>query len=330
MKNLLTCLLVLVFAVLLSVTISCRGDGDKESGTAATDDSTDNASSMGTAEMAGNPVDEKNEFASDEAFEKKQKEWEKKLSGDFSFVTVKPFLVVGNMSKKIWKRGLTRLEYYAKHTIDDCMKAYYKGYLKKKPNYVLTVFLFKDGKTYRAWAKKLFNDDDVSYYGYYSSYDKSLVMNISTGGGTLVHEMFHALVDPEFPNIPSWVNEGIASLYEQCDVNDKGHLVGLMNWRFPNLKENLNTDKYVKLRDLMNTTTREFYNDTHGLHYAEARYFCKWLEGKGLLRKFYKKLLKDHKTDKKGIATIESIVGKKVEEFEKEWRAWCARQKYVR
>ena len=41
-------------------------------------------------------------------------------------------------------------------------------------------------------------------------------MNISTGGGTLVHEIVHPFIQSNFPNCPSWFNEGLGSLYEQC------------------------------------------------------------------------------------------------------------------
>ena len=37
-------------------------------------------------------------------------------------------------------------------------------------------------------------------------------MNIGTGGGTLVHELTHSLIAFDFPHVPDWFNEGLASL----------------------------------------------------------------------------------------------------------------------
>ena len=42
------------------------------------------------------------------------------------------------------------------------------------------------------------------------------IMNIATGGGTLVHEIVHPYVEANFPGCPAWFNEGLGSLYEAC------------------------------------------------------------------------------------------------------------------
>ena len=46
------------------------------------------------------------------------------------------------------------------------------------------------------------------------------MMNIGTGGGTLVHEIVHPFVAANFPHCPPWFNEGLGSLYEQCGEED--------------------------------------------------------------------------------------------------------------
>jgi len=70
-------------------------------------------------------------------------------------------------------------------------------------------------------------------------------MNIATGGGTLVHEMTHALMAPDFPQAPIWISEGLASLYEQCRV-EKQSLKGDPNWRLPELKRALKREDITK------------------------------------------------------------------------------------
>ena len=39
-------------------------------------------------------------------------------------------------------------------------------------------------------------------------------MNSATALGTLSHELVHPYMETNFPNVPSWFNEGLASLYE--------------------------------------------------------------------------------------------------------------------
>lgn len=54
--------------------------------------------------------------------------------------------------------------------------------------------------------------------------------------GTLVHEIVHPFIEANFPDCPSWFNEGLASMYEQCRDNS-GHIWGSTNWRLNGLKE---------------------------------------------------------------------------------------------
>jgi hypothetical protein len=61
-------------------------------------------------------------------------------------------------------------------------------------------------------------------------------MNIDTGGGTLVHEIVHPFIAANFPECPSWFNEGLASLYEQSGES-RGRIRGRTNWRLAGLQE---------------------------------------------------------------------------------------------
>lgn len=231
-----------------------------------------------------------------------------------------PFIVLGNITEQEFRRIM-------RHTIRACSDRMYKQYFKKKPDYKLKIYLFGDGATYRRTAMRLWGDTDVSYFGYYKPGARTLVMNIATGTGTLVHEMFHALVEPDFPDIPTWFNEGVASLYECCQVRTD-RLVGMMNWRFPRLKRAVEADALVPLTELVATSSGEFYGRGSDLHYAEARYFCMYLQEKGLLEKFYKKFRDNYEKDETGKKFLEELLGKKLDKIQKDWLKWVKTLRY--
>ena len=258
-------------------------------------------------EVPAKPVDK--EKAAQEAEAAMRKE----LGDKFHYRRVRCFVVAGDAPQGHFNRS-------CRGTIAQSYDAYQKQFFDKKPAGIFKVYLFKNATSYRAYVKKRYGREPSTPYGFYSDHRRSLVMNIGTGGGTLVHEMFHALVQTDFPDIPSWANEGIASLFEQCTYVN-GKLVGLVNWRLPILKKAIRDKSLPSLREIMKMTSTEFYRERAG-KYAAARYFMLRLQKKGLLVKFYKGFRDNYKKDKTGITVAEKLLGEKLEEFEPEWRKW--------
>ena len=246
----------------------------------------------------------------------------KSLDKTFIVEAHSPFVVAGNMPR-------SRFNSCVRFTILGSYRAFYRDFFDKKPDKIITIYLFRENLTYRKWASKLFGDTDVSHFGYYKPDKRALVMNIGTGGGTLVHEMVHAFVHFDFPDCPAWFNEGMGSLFEACRTTN-GHIKGLMNWRFPILKRGLGNQRYTPMAKLIAMNTSEFYKDPFGMHYAQARYFCMYLQEKNWLPKFYKQFRDHYKNDPTGLKTLEKVTGKKIGHLEKEWLAWAKKQKYTR
>ena len=241
-----------------------------------------------------------------------------RLDRTFALTVSPPFVVAGNMTAK-------KLDRFTRYTVLEGAKAMWASYFEKKPDKVITVLLFADEKSYRAWAEKLYGDRDVSYYGYYKPDERALVMNIGTGGGTLVHELTHALIVYDFPDVPRWFNEGLGSLHEQCNFQE-GKVIGLVNWRLKGLQDAIGAGKLRPLRELV--TADDFYGAQRGLNYAQARYFCQYMQEKRLLEKFYVYLRANHKEKDSGAAAIEHIFGRKVEEVEKDFLTWVKPLKF--
>ena len=204
-------------------------------------------------------------------------ELKKQLSEDFLLKSYSYFIIASNMNEAETQRLI-------EHTIAGAEECFYNNYFEKKPDELITIFLFKDDNTYRFWAKKLYGDTDLSRFGYYKPSKRVMLMNINTGGGTLVHEITHAFVSYDFPDIPSWFNEGLGSLYERCSMNDKV-ILGHTNWRLPELQEAIKDKTYTSLDALTSTDEEEFYGDNSSLNYAQARFLCQYLQEKKLSRK---------------------------------------------
>lgn len=241
-------------------------------------------------------------------------ELQSKLTDEFSFYENLYFLIISNLAKEETNKIIS-------NTINRAVECFYNGYFETRPDEATTIFLFKDDKSYRGWAKKLYDDDDLSKFGYYKPTYKVMLMNISTGTGTLVHEMTHALVRYDFPGIPSWFNEGLGSLYERCSLNNK-EIIGYVNWRLPELQDALKDGSYTSLETLMNTDYDEFYGQHSAFNYAQARYLCMFLQEKGLLKQFYKSFRDTYISDKTGKKQIENVYGSSLKELEEDYLKW--------
>lgn len=226
-----------------------------------------------------------------------------------------PFIVATNVAKD----NLYRLK---ENTIRASYNAFYKDYFTELPREIITIYLFKNRQDYLYYSRKLFNESPSTPYGFYRSDERVMLMDISTGTGTLVHEMAHALLDADFPEAPTWFNEGFSSLYEQSRIS-AGSLEGVSNWRYPILRRAIETDSLVKLRQLLVSNDEQFYDDQEGYHYAEARYLCYYLQELGLLKTFYRNFKKNHATDPSGIKTLEELLKKDIDEIEKDWLQWA-------
>jgi len=221
----------------------------------------------------------------------------------FTVVVSRPFVVIGDEPAGMVRRR-------AERTVGWATRHLKALYFEKDPAEILDVWLFKDDVSYRKHAKELFGDRPSTPFGYFSHAHGALVMNIGTGGGTLVHEMVHAFMGPNFPECPAWFNEGLASLYEQCG-EEGGRICGRTNWRLAGLQEAIRDGRVPSFEKLTGTTSHEFYHLDKGTNYAQARYLCYWLQEEGLLVEYYRSFRAAAKEDPTGYATLGRVTGER-------------------
>ncbi|HUR38238.1 MAG TPA: hypothetical protein VM222_02040 [Planctomycetota bacterium] len=213
-------------------------------------------------------------------------------------------------------------------TVTRVFRYLYEDYFTRKPERPIRVYLFRDKSSYDGYCRATYEKPPSTPYGFYMSRERKMVMNISTGTGTLAHELVHPLLSEDFPGVPSWFNEGFASLFEQSGER-KGKMAGFVNWRLPKLRQLLKINKGVPLADLMRTTTEQFYGeDERGVHYATARYFCLYLQDHGLLIPFFKEFKAAAAEDPTGAKSLRKVTGKTPAELEPIWRDWVLGLKY--
>jgi len=230
-----------------------------------------------------------------------------------------PFVVAGDVPER-------RLASYAKWSVVRPAKAMWAAYFDKKPAHVITIYLFGGKKNYDPFARRDYPNGGRPFFGYYMPTDRRLVMDINTGTGTLVHELTHALIVYDFPAVPTWFNEGLASLHEQCGVRETT-IVGLTNWRLSGLQQAIRKKTLRPLKDLV--TKRDFYGRLQGNNYAQARYFVMYMQTKGVLRKFYKHFRGHHRGEGADVRAIEHVFGKKLPAIEREFLAWATTLRFT-
>ena len=118
----------------------------------------------------------------------------------------------------------------------------------------------------------------------------------------------HPFVEANFAACPSWLNEGLGSLYEQCGEKD-GHIHGYVNWRLPGLQQAIKAGTVPDFKTLTALDTNAFYADGRGVNYAQSRYLCYYLQERGLLVKFYQLFYAQQKNDPTGYKSLTSILG---------------------
>lgn len=251
----------------------------------------------------------------DEDFKEYMKKLKKKVPTGFTIIVQPPFVVISDESDAIVKQRSQR-------TIKWTVNMLKQDYFSKDPNNIIDIWLFKDDESYYKHAKELFDDEPTTPFGYFSDEDNALIMNIRTGGGTLVHEIVHPFMHSNFSDCPPWFDEGLASLYEQCQEKD-GHITGLTNWRLEGLQEAVEEDRVPSFKTLTDMDAHQFYNEDKGTNYGQVRYLCYYLQEKGLLVQFYREFHKNHHQDPTGYQTLKRVLNEQnMIVFKRKWEAF--------
>jgi hypothetical protein len=196
-----------------------------------------------------------------------------------------------------------------------------REFFARAPERPIAVVLCSGDAAYREFARRLDGRTSPLWYGYYQRNERRLVVNMSTGEGTLAHELVHALVHADCPGLPEWFDEGLASLYEQSRFSDDGRrLEGLSNWRLAALRSALDRGGVQPLARL--AAPHSIRRAYEAVDYAHARYLCLYLQERGLLAAYYRRLRAGLESDPGGLRTLCEVLGAPADVIDRDFRRW--------
>jgi len=196
------------------------------------------------------------------------------------------------------------------------------SYFDSQPDQPITIIALSSQERYQQVAYDLDQRKTGSYYGYFQSHEMRIVLNLTTGSGTLGHELTHALAQIDYPGMPEWFDEGLASLHEQCEFSEEeNQLIGISNWRVQLLLTALDRNQLPGLKALVQQT--RINTNREALTYAHARYFCLFLQQKRLLSPFYRKLRTNQTSDETGARTLQQLLNvNDLAEVDSDFQTW--------
>jgi hypothetical protein len=253
-------------------------------------------------------------------------DYDLKTSGRFVFITKKPYSLTSDDVKAV----TTGME-----------KAYaffHNFYKIRPPDKLIAVYLMGDKETLRTTAKKVHGLGlPESNIGYSSLDDLSILGNSdATNIGTIYHELFHLMVRTDVGDIPAWLDEGIACLYE-TSMWQHDSLKGMVkNWRTAVLTENLQTNHPTpQLKMLVDSNWNAFILQEKNkacdvaLNYAVAKHFAIYMQEHGLLQKVVQafKNRKNVFTDTSSkretdLELLEKAIGMKIDNLQTDFDKW--------
>ncbi|MFN0316635.1 MAG: hypothetical protein ACKVQA_16550 [Burkholderiales bacterium] len=214
-----------------------------------------------------------------------------------------------------------------------------------KPDHFLTIYLVSGVGDLRKLGERIHGlDISPATIGYTFRDDLSAVAVIPGEQiGTLFHELFHLLVRNNFGDIPQWLDEGMAGLYE-VSAACPGEVRGLPNWRGRVLKEFWHLRPSVAQvisADWFNAEAPEVGHPTDDLDektqrmaatMAAARYFVLYLQERNLLQALYEKFQRRDPFSSTGtdpraqaLSLVENVFQQPIRDIDRDFADWFKR-----
>jgi hypothetical protein len=172
--------------------------------------------------------------------------------------------------------------------LEDAYNFYAENYDIRKPDKIIAVYLMGSEENLKVIAKKVHGMNlPARNIGYSCLADLSLLGTSSLYTiGTIYHELFHLMVRTDVGDIPGWLDEGVACLYETSTWNNSILSGNIKQWRTEIFKGLM----FPRLISLIENNWDEFSVSPGisacnvALNYALTKHFAIYLQEKGLLK----------------------------------------------
>lgn len=149
------------------------------------------------------------------------------------------------------------------------------------------VCLFETAADYAAFSSRLLGGrPPPSDLGFFDPGLRVVVANVGRSIGNLRHELAHAVLNDDWPQVPSWLTEGVGSLYGTAALEADGTFRFLVNYRLAHLLAAKRDGTLPDLPQLAAATPDEVYGPRVMAFYGLARYLLLYLDGRGALGAF--------------------------------------------
>lgn len=219
------------------------------------------------------------------------------------YVLHPPFAIMGNMPQE-------QLDGWYHRVIAPASTFFEQTFRPHLPTKPVRILLFPEEESYRTAVQSLLGMQHVSVFGFYHPRERTMLVNLEGGAGTLLHELTHAILGERCPHLPLWLHEGIASLYESGELRIHDHHVVLepvFNWRQRLVEAHLAKGALPPLTDLM--TNGRFVGEREALDYAMARTWCLYFSEHKLLPQLYVRMRDAGTSDPDGNISVRIVTG---------------------
>lgn len=219
--------------------------------------------------------------------------------------------VDGEVSAKRAKQVVALVE----AIVDDVERRFTRP--SKHPDADVKLLLYDNADRYREESAKL--GPFISDWGFYLPAKRVAIANVAASIGNLRHELVHPLLGDDYPTIPAWLNEGVASLYGSAKLGKHGFTF-LVNYRLRDLQRALKQGTLPTLAKLAASTDDDVRGKQAMTYYALSRYVLLYADRRGKLDALYAEL-RDSDRKKHG-----EILARYIDE--KAFRAWAKKLRY--
>jgi hypothetical protein len=148
-------------------------------------------------------------------------------------------------------------------------------------------------------------------------------------GASLRHEFFHALHHNHMDRVgqqhPLWIQEGLAALYEDYELDSEGAITFLPNERRNIAKSMARENRLLPLDQFAALNDTDF-SAKPARTYVQARTLFEFLADRDLLEQWYHAYTRHFSRDTTGVQALMEVFNLPIADIDAAWRKWLDEQ----